>query len=62
MVHLENISQKTNNREFAHRPIAMARLSHTVDLQTILQPQQYYKQKQNGRKAVSDTIAKENKG
>ena len=61
MVHLANISKKTNNREFAHRPVAMARLSHAVNLQTMLQPQQSYKQKQNGRKAVSDTIAKENK-
>ena len=31
-----------------HGSIAVARLSHTVNLQTILSPQQNYKQKQNG--------------
>ena len=39
MVQLENMSQETNNREFTQRPIAMARLSHIVNMhanQTVL--------------------------
>ena len=45
MVHLENMSQKTNNREFTQRPITMARLGHNGNLQTILYSQQNYKQR-----------------
>ena len=50
---------KANNRGFTQRTTAMARLSHNVNLQTILNTQQIYKQRK-WSKRVSDTTADEN--
>ena len=49
LVKLENMSQKTNNREFTQRPIAVERLSHNANLETILYPQQIYKRRNRSK-------------
>ena len=49
-----NFLNRMNNPWFKKKTFRK-RLSHTVHLQTILFPQQNYKQKQNGRNTVSDT-------